>query len=180
MAEHVLVKATMKTMHRIKLTGAVLLLLSAALPMSSCSHFEDAEGNRVTVAEGEAVPEGVQKVVTYNYAFEDFDAAEAADWLLPAAFLWPLLVVGLLWRWSQGPVAVMLRLAEPVLLVGSAYLIAALVAWGERPEAGAYVAFAALAIYAGAAVWEDVRRGRAWWQDRQAGLPPQASPTAAA
>jgi hypothetical protein len=47
-----------------KLLGALLLLVSVAFPMATCSHYEDAEGKRVEVAEGETPPEGVKEVIS--------------------------------------------------------------------------------------------------------------------
>jgi hypothetical protein len=38
-----------------KLAGALLLLVSLALPMSTCSHYEDTEGSRVEIAPGDAI-----------------------------------------------------------------------------------------------------------------------------
>ncbi len=150
---------------RLKLVAAVLLLASLALPMASCSRYEDAEGNRVRVAEGDEPPAGVRRVVEHTYALEDFDPLELESWLVLAAFGWPLAALAVRWRRPTGFATGAVRLLELPLVAGSFALIDFLATFlTERREIGAWVAFTALALYAAAAVWDDVR----WWRGRRA------------
>jgi hypothetical protein len=138
----------------LKLLGALLLLVSLAFPMSTCSHYEDAEGRRVRVAEGEAPPEGVRKVISEEYALEDFHPDDPGDWVRAVAFAWPLLAFGALRLRRRGRVALAIRIAEP-LLIGGSFL-------ADSRATGAYLAFAALGLYAIATVWEDLIVYREW------------------
>lgn len=150
---------------RLKLVAALLLLASLALPLASCSRYEDAEGNRVRVAEGEEPPAGVHRVVERTYALEGFDPLELESWLVLAAFTWPLAALAARRLLPSGFVAGTVRLLELPLVAGSFFLIEFLATFlTERREIGAWVAFAALALYAAAAVWDDVR----WWRGRRA------------
>lgn len=151
-------------MHRwLKLTGALLLLASLAFPMSTCSHYEDAEGRRVRIAEGEAPPEGVREVITEEYAFEEFHPDDPGDWVRALAFAWPLLAWLTLRVRRRGRVALTVRILEPLLIGGSIYAVEFISTFlADSRAAGAYLAFAALGLYAIATVWEDLVTYRAW------------------
>ena len=157
----------------LKLAGAILLLVSLALPMSSCVRYVDAKGNRVEVEKDAPLPEGVRKEVLYDYALDNFDAQDAGSWSVLLAFAWPALLVGLLFWRKRGRAVLALRIAEPLLLAGSFYLISFIASFlVDRMEAGAYLAFFALGIYALGAVWEDVVAFRQWRQERRASPEP--------
>jgi hypothetical protein len=147
----------------LKLLGALLLLVSLAFPMSTCSHYEDAEGRRVRVAEGEAPPEGVRKVISEEYALEDFHPDDPGDWLRIFAFAWPLLAFGALRLRRRGRVALAIRIAEPLLIGGSILAVDFISTFlADSRATGAYLAFAALGLYAIATVWEDLIVYREW------------------
>lgn len=140
----------------LKLSGALLLLFGLILPLSSCTHYEDEKGNHTSELAYQAAPDDIHRVVNYQYALDDFDAAEPLAWLIPLAFSWPLFVVGALMWLRPGPLATALRIAEPFLLAGSTYIVLLLGSMGERLEIGAYVALGALALYTIATLWEDI------------------------
>lgn len=151
-------------MHRYgKLLGALLLLVSIAFPMATCSHYEDAEGRRVEVAEGETPPEGVKEVISSEYAFEDFEPGDPGEWVKVFAFSWPLLATVILLRGKRGRVVLGVRVLEPLLLAGSIYMVHFISTFlVERRAMGAYLAFLALGIYAVATIWADVALYREW------------------
>ena len=156
----------------LKLAGAILLLVSLALPMSSCTRYVDAQGNRVEVVKDAPLPEGVRKEVSYDYALDGFDAQDAGSWSVLLAFAWPALLVGLLFWRKKGRTVLLLRIVEPFLLAGSFYLISFLASFlTDRMEAGAYLALLALGIYTLAAVWEDSVAFRHWRQARHVPAP---------
>ncbi len=141
---------------RLKLVGAGLVLVSLALPVASCSHFEDAHGRRVRV-QGEA-PAGVRSVVDYSYPLEGFDAADPSDWLVVLAYTWPALALACLRRWPRGGRALTVRLLELPLVAGSLALVDLLATlFVERRAVGFYVAAAGLLAYAAGALWADGR-----------------------
>jgi len=146
-----------------KLLGALLLLVSIAFPMATCSHYEDAEGKRVEVAEGETPPEDVKETISYQYAFEDFHPNDPGEWVKVFAFAWPLLATMILLRRKRGPVALGVRGLEPLLLAGSIYMVHFISTFlAESRAIGAYLAFLALGIYAIATIWADVTLYREW------------------
>jgi hypothetical protein len=147
----------------VKLLGALLLLVSVAFPMSTCSHYEDAEGNRVKVAEGETPPEGLTEVIDEDYALEDFDTGDLGDWVRVLAFGWPIVAVAILYRHKRSRSVVVVRVLEPPLIVGSIYVVDFLSTFfADHRASGAYLAFLALGIYAIATLWADVVVWREW------------------
>ncbi len=163
--------------HRtLKVVGAVLLLISLALPMSSCRHYEDAKGNRIEHAAGAPVPAGAHEVVIYNYAWEGFEPRDPSTWLTVLAFVWPALTLGLLLRPERRRAALILRILEILLLAASSVLIDFNAGFsGDRREAGAYLAYLALALYAAGALWGDVSAFRQWLRARRLRLAPAPS-----
>ena len=146
-----------------KLIGAALLLVSLAFPMSTCSHYEDAGGRRIEVAEGETPPEGAVEVTTRSYAFEDFEPLDPGDWVRALAFAWPLMVIALL-RWRErGRVALGVRVLEPALIAGSIWAVHFISTFlADRRALGAYLAFLALGIYAISTARVDLALYREW------------------
>jgi hypothetical protein len=150
-----------------KLLGALLLLVSVAFPMSTCSHYENAEGKIVQVAEGETPPEGVTKVIDHDYAFETFHPLDPGDWVRVLAFAWPVLAVAILHRRKRGAIALGVRVFEPLLIAGSIYLVHFISTFlAERRATGAYLAFLALGIYSIATLWADIEVYREWKKRR--------------
>lgn len=157
----------MSKLRSLKIAGALLLLISLALPMSSCRHYVDARGERLEVPAGQTPPQGAREVVSYHYAFEGFNVREPDSWLLLLQFLWPALFLGVQLRLRRGRTMVALRILEIPLLVYSSVLIdlnAGLFA--SRLEAGAYLAFSALGFYSIGAIGEDVGAFRRWRRER--------------
>jgi hypothetical protein len=150
-----------------KLLGALLLLVSLAFPMSTCSYYEDADGNRVDVADGEAPPEGMTAVIDNDYAFESFDPLDPGEWVKAFCFAWPILAVAILHLRKRGAVTMAVRILEPALIVGSISLVDFLsTLLADHRALGAYLAFLALGIYAIATIWDDVATFREWKQQR--------------
>jgi hypothetical protein len=150
-----------------KLIGALLLLVSLAFPMSTCSHYENAEGRRIEVAPGETPPEGAVEVVSSTYAFEDFQPLNPGYWVRALAFAWPILAIATL-RWRRrGAIATGVRALEPVLIAGSIYAVHFISSFfADRREIGAYLAFLALGIYAVSTLWVDLALYREWRERR--------------
>ncbi len=148
---------------KIKLLGALLLLVSLAFPMSTCSHYEDAQGKRIEVAQGDAPPEGARQVTSRTYAFESFHPSDPGDWVRAFAFLWPVLALVILQQRKRGRVALGVRILEPALIGLSLYVVDFVSTFfADRRAIGAYLAFLALAIYAIGTVRVDVMAYREW------------------
>jgi hypothetical protein len=107
----------------LKIVGAILLLVSLALPMSSCRHYVDAQGERLEVQKGEPPPQGAREVVTYNYALENFNGRDLDSWNKLLVFVWPVLMVGALFWRRQGRTLVVLRVLEILLLAYSIFMV---------------------------------------------------------
>ena len=129
--------------HSIKLIAACVLAASLALPQYTCE---------VRSPQGNEPAEGARVRTERHYALENFQPGEPADWLILAAFVWPLLVVLLRSRGQR-----LLRWLEPLLLAGSGWLIYGRSGVGRR-AIGAYLAFTALALYGVAWLLELRRR----------------------
>jgi len=146
-----------------KSLAALLLLVSLAFPMATCSHYEDAQGTRIAVAEGETPPEGARLVTSRTYAFEDFDPSDPGEWVKALAFLWPVLALVILQRRQRGRVALGVRILEPALIGLSLYVVDFVSTFfADRRAIGAYIAFLALGIYAIGALWVDAAVYREW------------------
>jgi hypothetical protein len=151
----------------LKIVGALLVLVSLALPMSSCRHYVDAKGERLEVEKGEPPPPGAQEVVSYHYALESFNARELASWTNLLVFVWPGVMLGAqFWR-RRGRMLVVLRVLEILLLIYSFFIVDLMATlFADRIEAGAYLAFTGFGLYAVAALWEDATAFRRWRRAR--------------
>ncbi len=150
-----------------KLLGALLLLVSVAFPMSTCSHYEDVDGRRIEVAPGETPPEGTVEVVSRSYAFEDFHPLDPGDWVRALAFTWPILAIATLRLRKRGAITLGVRVLEPPLIAGSIYAVHFISSFfADRREIGAYLAFLGLGIYAIATIWVDLAVYRKWREQR--------------
>ena len=150
-----------------KLLGALLLLVSLAFPMSTCSYYEDAEGKRIEVAQGETPPEGAVEVISRSYAFEDFHPLDPGDWVRALAFAWPILAIATLRLRKRGAIAMGVRVLEPALIAGSIFAVHFISTFfADRREIGAYLAFLGLGIYAISTIWVDVALYRKWRERR--------------
>ena len=150
-----------------KLIGALLLLASLAFPMSTCSYYENAEGQRIEVDPGETPPEGAVEIVSRTYALEDFNPLDPGDWVRALAFAWPILAVATLRLRKRGAIAMGVRVLEPALIAGSIYAVHFISTFfADRREIGAYLAFLALGIYAIATVQVNLSLYRKWRERR--------------
>jgi hypothetical protein len=155
----------------VKWCGAVLLIVSLALPLSKCTHYQDsgAEGG-TTTAQAEVA------WVDYQWALESFDPVNAGDWLTIFAFVWPILALAVLRRRERGAAAMIVRALEPLLIAGSAWWLYVSAHVVAEPAIGAYVAFAGLSVYTvGAACVDLVVFGR-WRRRRERGLARSPAP----
>jgi hypothetical protein len=148
---------------RIKLSAAVVLLACLALPEYTCSKYVGPDGRVVS-----AVPEGVpatsyKEIPEKHYPLESFSVREIGSWLTLLTFAWPWPVLAYWfrstqWRGRHGALKRLVWLAEPLLLMGSGYVIWAASSLGTR-AIGAFLALAANAAYLGAWVVE-LRKNR--------------------
>jgi len=139
---------------RIKLAAAGVLLACLALPEYTCSRFVGPDGQ--TLAAG---PAGVpvtpyREVQEKHYPLESFSVGEVGSWVGLVAFVWPWPVLAYYWRirrglGAQGAVQRVVWLGEPLLSIGSGYVIWTVSGLGTRAT-GAYLALAADAVYLGA------------------------------
>ena len=151
---------------RLKLLGALALLVSLAFPIArGCTpvRYEDAQGNPVSPDSTGTLPQGVRVIQNYKYVFEPFHPTETEDWILLSVFVWPIVVLGILVWKKTGRLVVGLRILEPLLIGWSTwavYFISTFLTSGIA--SGAYIGFAALAMYAFAALWQDIAVFRNW------------------
>jgi hypothetical protein len=129
-----------------KLVGALLLLASLFLPMTSCTSQSR---------------DGAPAETTYQWAWSPSRWSDPAGYLIVFAFTWPAAVVIARRRLRTPRAATTLQAAEPVLLAGSAYVVHALSDFGD-PELGLFVAVAGLVLYALGWLADIARHRRAW------------------
>lgn len=133
---------------RIKLAAAVVLLACLALPEYTCSKYVGPDGKQLS-----AGPEGVPttpytEIHEKHYPLESFDAGDLATWLRLLAYLWPWPILAYWLRKKQGRGALdrWVLVAEPLLSIGSGYLVWLASSVGTR-AAGAYLGLAANVAY---------------------------------
>jgi hypothetical protein len=126
--------------------GALVILVSLCLPMSTCTSGPAPIPAGEPTA-GAAVAHSTETTVTYHYAFSRSDLTEPG-WAVGrvVGFFWPLVFVILRVRRTRRHGV--LTAAEAFLLPASAFLVYAVSVVGDR-AIGAYVAWSGLAIYAG-------------------------------
>ena len=146
---------------------ATLLVVSAALPQSSCSKYVNAEGKELSPLVPHADSSQYHRVKTYYYAFEDVTLHKPATWLIPIAFLWPFASILVTRRKPQARITRILFWLEPAGLVGSAYVIA-LNDLLLDAEIGWLVALCALALLFLIWLWMAIGRFRGWRAQRVA------------
>jgi hypothetical protein len=131
----------------IKILAACLLLLSFFLPMSSCSYSVPIE---LGVDERAPGPGNVhtETRTTIIYAREFTDPEDIGTWLNMLAFIWPLLLIFLQWKFSGRQASSLIPWAGVLLAVFSAVVIYTWADFG-KPLIGAYVGGSAvLALFA--------------------------------
>jgi len=171
---------------RLKLLGAVLLLLGLVLPLYSCrGEFLDAAGREVRYVDpqGTAVahsglqppaspdairlepgmtpPPGVRYQKHYHYFFGDFSLGDWVDWFRLGGVLWPLAAVvfadRLRRRWSRS----LFRALEPLLVLETAFSLALSALLGTK-EIGFWVAWSGIILYSLGAAWTDLTALLLW------------------
>lgn len=150
---------TRSSASRLKLIGAVLLIVAAVLPQYTCVQYRAPDG-----ALWQSIPSGAdssryQRVVERHYAFETFAPGRPESWLAVVAFAWPVGVIAVRRR-NRWPVlnAVLWGL-EPLLALGSGYLILLFSSFGQR-AIGGWTGVAACLLYLVAWVMELAARFR--------------------
>lgn len=122
----------MKSIKIIKLLSAVLLLVAMFLPLSRCSRSEPAPKKEI--------------VYEYTYSWSHFDYRDPSSTLPVIAFLWPLPIVLYDIFGKKQWLKTFLSWLEPLLAVGSGYLLYLRTMFGELLFGG-YVAYIALSAY---------------------------------
>ncbi len=148
----------------LKLLGALLLIASIALPMSSCTVTEEPDDKHVFVS-----PESKTSndEIEYTYVLDYFDHGDPATWITLIVFSWPVLALAFLQWKRDGRAAMVIRGLEPLLLIGSLIWVEFISTFfADRREIGAYLAFCAIGIYAIGAIWSDVALYRNWKYER--------------
>ena len=153
----------MTTVLRIKGAAALLLVASLALPQSTCSGYRGPDGKFVAELPRDSTRGAYQPAIERQYALDDFHITDAGSWITLALFLWPVAAVAILARGRGKRLRTSVAIAEPILVVCTAYVVW----WGAtffvHPAAGAYVATGALVVYFTACmvdVWRSVRNRR--------------------
>ena len=142
----------------IKTLAAVLLVITLALPQSTCARYEGPNGQVRMSVPRDAQPGTYRRVVERHYALDNFRPTEAGSWLLLAAFVWPFPLLARAVRRPSSRLTRALWYGEPVLAVASAYLIWRRSGLFATPASGAYLAVAANGVYFLAWVRECVQR----------------------
>ncbi len=144
----------MKLANALKVIGAVLLLLSITLPMSSCTETKEPVSEQVSPA---AQINSQDSEVKYHYITDNIDLKDPGIWVTFFAFVWPILILGLLQWKKTGRAALIFRGIEILLIISSLIWIDFIATFlTDRREVGAYLAYLALAIYAVGAIRCDV------------------------
>ena len=131
---------------RLKLIAAVLLIAAAALPQYTCVQYRAPDG-----ALWQSIPPGAdssryERVVERHYAFEEFAPGRPESWLTVIAFAWPVAVIAVRTRTRRPALNRVLWWLEPLLAVGSGYLILLFSSFGQR-AIGSWTGVAACLLY---------------------------------
>jgi len=136
----------MKTRHA-KLLAALLLLAALVLPQSTCAGYRGPDGKFVTRVPADAPPDSYRPAVERSYAYDEFRLRQPDTWLNVLVFLWPLPLLAITTRRPSGRVKFAVWVAEPLLVIGSAYVIWRSASILATPAVGAYLGLAAMALY---------------------------------
>jgi len=147
---------------RIKLAAAAVLLACLALPEYTCSRYVGPDGRAVSAGPGGVPATPYREVQEKHYPLESFSVREIGSWLALLVFVWPWPVLAYWFRGTRGSLKRLIWMTEPLLSIGSGYVVWSVSSLGTR-AAGAYLALAANAAYLGAWVAElrkSLRPGR--------------------
>lgn len=144
----------------VKILGAILLLISLGFPVSQSID-----------------PDSWEPTGSYSYVLSRHpsDWLEGRLWFCLSLFTWPVLMLALLYRFSQAWVALLLRTLELLALLYS-YVLVDLLSMFAHQEIGTHIAQCGFAVYALGALWEDAAVLRRWARARQTRAT-HASPT---
>jgi hypothetical protein len=131
---------------RWKLLAALLLVASAALPQYTCVTYRAPDGGMWQTLPPGADSTRYERLVEPHYAFEHWNPGLPEHWLTVLCFGWPLAVLGIRSRSRLPRVKAVLWWLEPLLAVGSGYLILVFSGFGQR-AVGAYLGLAACGAY---------------------------------
>jgi hypothetical protein len=131
---------------QIKLAAAVVLLGCLALPEYTCSKYMGPDGKVVS-----GVPEGAsaasyREIQERHYPLESFSVRDGGSWVMILVFAWPWPVLAYQMRGTPTALKRLVWMAEPLLSMGSGYVVWASSSLGTR-AAGAYLAMAANGVY---------------------------------
>jgi hypothetical protein len=134
----------------VKILGALLLLISLGFPVSQ------------SIDQDSWAPTG-----SYNYVLsrDPSDWLGGTLWFCLLLFTWPVFMLALLSRFSQGWIALLLRSFELLALLYS-YVLVDLLSMFARQETGTHIAQCGFAVYALGALWEDAAVLREWIRTR--------------
>jgi len=153
---------------RCKTVGAILVLVSILLPMSTCTTYRDSQGQVAYLKQGEPIPEGVIKKTEYNWALEHFEPTRADAWHKLSLFVWPIFAAIFLVRRPRGKVALGVRVLELPLALYSIWAVEFISTFLTSGRAiGAYTAIGGLSLYVLGAIWADAQLLRIWRNERR-------------
>ena len=132
----------MSSSSRVRAPAAILLALCLALPSYTCPGFIAPDGTTVS-----SIPDGADSAafrVTRipHYPLEDRSPSESWFWVTLLAFGWPLPILLLRRLKPEAAPTRVLDAAEPVLALGSGWVIYAMASMG-RPAIGTWLALSA-------------------------------------
>jgi hypothetical protein len=148
----------------LKVIGALLLAACFALPMKSCTSYENTEGRPVIVGADEAPAPGVRSVTERYYLWEELSTDDPQSWLRVAVFLGPAAAVMVRRRRPKTRAMKVLWVMEPVLLAGVIYSLWYMTFPFYDADVGGYVASAGVASYFAGWLGEAYE---GWWQWRR-------------
>lgn len=152
----------------LKVIGALLLVASFALPMTSCTTYVDKEGKPVIVGLDGVPAPGVRRFTVRHYLCEELHAGDPGSWLRVAVFLGPAAAVMFARRRPRSRARNALWVIEPVLLAGVVYSLWYMLFLSFRdPDVGWYAASTGVASYFAGWLGETYQRCWQWRRRRQ-------------
>ena len=149
-------------MTHLKTIGALLLLISFALPFSSCTHFEDAEGNYIGDTESVVENENAVEVSEYHFLYDSIAFDDISGWITLIGAFGPALMILLLFKWGSGPAGTTLRVAEILMLMIAVFMVYGNVFMSDNWEIGAYLASSGIVLYTISALYTDLKLIQRW------------------
>lgn len=151
----------------LKIAGALLLLASLGLPLSSC-RVVSAPAPQDPPRASDPPPDAVEVIWgdDHAYALDGCELSRPECWGISAGFTWPVLALGVT-AWSRRRcVRGAIRVLEPILLMASLSLLVSFDPFLMGLQVGFFVAVSGLALYALGALGAGISSLRAWWRRR--------------